>query len=107
VHITHSNIHTIRATALIAAGTPLCTEIIMAKGRISMIMAEPIFHIITSMINTMPGPSGITTIQGMNGTKDIMAILLTMKIVANITVTMTIITTTLAVETLINSLAII
>lgn len=72
-----------------------------------MIMAAPIFHIIPGMINTMHGSTGITTIQGVIRTKDITAILLTMKIIVSITMMTTAVTITSIIETIINSLAII
>lgn len=87
--------------AVTAADIPLCTEIIMAKDRIIMIMVEPIFHIIVNMINTMSRTAGTMIIQGIVNTAEAMIILLTME-----TGTTTAIAITLTTETIISGLPI-
>ncbi|TAK59782.1 hypothetical protein [Methylobacter sp.] len=110
VHIIRNSIHIILITAVTAVDIPLCTEIIMAKGRIIMIMTmviimvELIFHIIANMINTMSNAAGIMIIQRIINAAEIMIIPLTIEMVANITITMTVIAITSTIETMINGL---
>jgi hypothetical protein len=79
VPIIRNNIRIIPVMAATAADIPLCTEIIMAKGRIIMIMVEPISHIIANMTNTMSRIAGTMIIQSIINTTEATIILLTMK----------------------------
>lgn len=96
----------ILAMMLIAAGTPLCTEIIMAKGRIimraAMVRVDPISRPISAIINTMP-PAGATMLLGINTTED-MIIPLTMETAVDMM--MTVITITSTAEATISGLPI-
>jgi hypothetical protein len=83
----HNITHIIPAALRIAADIPLCTETIMAKDRITMIMAITvktlIFHIITIVINTALIRAGTVIIKapGLSMT-EIMIILLMRAIIA-------------------------
>jgi hypothetical protein len=106
----HSNILIIPVTLFTAADIPLCTETIMAKDRITMIMAIvnilTIFHIHTVMINTLLSHAGAMIIKapGINMTET-MIILITPGLFADITMgTKTVVRTDTSAGIIINGL---
>jgi hypothetical protein len=104
--IIRNSIRTLPVMGVTAADIPLCTEIIMSKGRIIMIMVivmvELIFHIIANMINTMSRTARIMIIQGIINATETMIIPLYTEMVAKIT--MTVITIISIVEIIIDRL---
>jgi hypothetical protein len=90
VFIIHSAIHITPVMTLTAADT-LCTETIMTKGRIIMITAmagvEPIFHLISVMINTTAAVMIITLTMGIEQATAITIILAIEAIISGLSVT--------------------
>ncbi|WP_146083298.1 hypothetical protein [Methylobacter tundripaludum] len=77
----------IRAIALTAAVTPLCTETTTAKDRTIMITAIGAFHILPITISTISGPIAPQLIREIVGRAKIMIIPLTTETITVMTLT--------------------